>query len=332
VLAYGDKEGAIGYLIGEANRGLEYMFIMMNAARLSVGLEGYALGERAYQQALEWSRARVQGKPATQMRSADGKPLPIAYHADVKRMLLTMKAYTDAARAMALYAALQLDIGKHSSDDSARTAAQTRGELLIPIVKAFSTETGIAMASLGVQVHGGMGFIEETGAAQYLRDARIAAIYEGTTGIQASDLVGRKVARDGGAAMKLLLVDMRNELSGLDGSDAIAARAKASALEAIDALEAATTSVLQSYRQSPELALAIAVPYLMLCGHVIGGWLMAKSRAIAAKRAGADAEFYRGKQQVARFYLEHVLMEALTLSRAVSHGASSIVDADPALF
>ncbi len=332
VLAYGDKDGAIAYLIGEANRGLEYMFIMMNAARLSVGLEGYALGERAYQQALEWSRNRVQGKPATQVRASEGKPLPIAYHADVKRMLLTMKAYTDAARALALYAALQFDIAKHAQEESVRTAAQARGELLIPIVKAFSTETGISMTSLGIQIHGGMGFIEETGAAQYFRDVRIAAIYEGTTGIQASDLVGRKVARDGGAAMTALLTDMRTELATLQGDDPIAERAKAAALEAVTVLSEATTSVLQSYKKGAELALAVAVPYLMLSGLAIGGWLMAKSRAIAVQKVDAEQEFYRGKQQIARCYLEQVLPESLALARIVANGAASVVDADPELF
>ena len=332
VLAYGDAGGATAYLIGEANRGLEYMFIMMNAARLSVGLEGYALGERAYQQALEWSRNRVQGKPATQVRANDGKPLPIAYHADVKRMLLTMKAYTDAARALALYAALQFDIAKHTSDASVRAAAQARGELLIPIVKAFSTETGIAMTSLGIQVHGGMGFIEETGAAQYLRDVRIAAIYEGTTGIQASDLVGRKVARDGGAAMSALLAQMQAELANLNNDEQVAARAKAAALEAVGALSDATTSVLQMYRQNPESALAVGVPYLMLSGLAIGGWLMAKSRALAVKNIEKDPEFYRAKQQITRCYLEHVLPEALSLSRIVGSGAASVVEADSGLF
>jgi hypothetical protein len=247
-------------------------------------------------------------------------------------MLLTMKAYTDAARALALYAALQLDIAKHTSDESTRATAQSRGELLIPIVKAFSTETGIAMTSLGIQVHGGMGFIEETGAAQYLRDVRIAAIYEGTTGIQASDLIGRKVARDGGATMLALLADMRTDLTALQADDPVAARAKAAALEAVAALSDATTVILQSYRQRAELALAVAVPYLMLSGLAIGGWLMARSRAIAAQKVAADQEFYRSKQQIARCYLEHVLPESLALARIVASGALSVVEADSDVF
>ena len=230
VLSYGDKEGAVGYLIGEENRGLEYMFIMMNAARLAVGLEGYALAERAYQQALEYARTRTQGKPKIK-NLPDTKAPPIAYHPDVKRMLLTMKGYTDAARSIALYAAVQLDLGKQLPAGDEQAKAQARGDLLIPIVKGWSTELGILMASLGVQVHGGMGFIEETGAAQTLRDSRIATIYEGTTGIQALDLVGRKVGRDGGAAMNALIADIQAELEKLPTSDANVAASKTAALE-----------------------------------------------------------------------------------------------------
>src|SRR5690606_11715052 len=210
VLQYGEREGAVGYLVGEANRGLEYMFIMMNAARLSVGLEGYALAERAYQHAREYARTRVQGRPAGAPQ--EGKPAPIAYHADIKRMLLAMKSQTDAARSVALYGAMQLDLARNDPEETVRTAAQARGGLLIPIIKGWSTELGVRLASLGIQVHGGMGFIEETGAAQYLRDVRITPIYEGTTGIQAGDLIGRKVARDGGGAMQALIADMKAEL------------------------------------------------------------------------------------------------------------------------
>lgn len=330
VLAYGDKAGAIGYLVGEANRGLEYMFIMMNAARLSVGLEGYALAERAYQQALGWARNRVQGRPGGKTRSADGKPLPIAYHPDVKRMLLTMKAYTDAARAVALYAALQLDIAKHDPDEQVRIAALARGELLIPIVKGWSTEIGVAMTSLGIQVHGGMGFIEETGAAQFLRDARIAPIYEGTTGIQAIDLVGRKVGRDGGFAMNGLISEMQIELEGLPAA-AAGAPTGAAALEAVALLHDATTSILKSYRQNSEDALAVAVPYLTLSGLAIGAWLMAKAHGIAARNEVAEPEFYRSKQQIARCYLQHVLPESLALARMVSGSSACIVEANPDL-
>ncbi len=326
VLSYGDKEGAVGYLVGEENRGLEYMFIMMNAARLSVGLEGYALAERAYQQALEYARTRVQGKPKTRNVPEGSKVPPIAYHPDVKRMLLTQKAYTDAARAVALYAAMQLDLGKHLPAGDEKAKAQARGELLIPIVKGWSTELGVTMASLGVQVHGGMGFIEETGAAQILRDSRIAPIYEGTTGIQAGDLVGRKVGRDNGAAMQALIADMQAELEKISSSDAGVVASKAAALEGVAALKEATAAVLKD----PEGALAICVPYLMLGGVAIGGWLTAKAHDLAVRQAAEDPEFFAAKQQISRFYATNLLPEAQTLARVVKAGAASILEADPA--
>jgi acyl-CoA dehydrogenase len=326
VLSFGDRAGAIGYLVGEPNRGLEYMFIMMNAARLSVGLEGYAMAERAFQQALVYARSRVQGRPGGKV-GAQGKPLSIAYHPDVKRMLLTMKAYADAARAMAFYAALQLDLGQHHPDEAVRAAAQARGDLLIPVVKAWSTEIGVAMASLGIQVHGGMGFIEETGAAQYLRDVRITTIYEGTTGIQAGDLAGRKIARDGGAAMSELLTEMRGELASRQGDEGAAA-----ALEAAHLLDQATQALLQYFKGNAERALAASVPYLTLCGVAIGGWLMARAGSLAAEHQSSDQEFHRGKQQIVRAYMEQILPQAQSLARIVISGSGSVVDADPELF
>ena len=325
VLSYGDREGAIGYLVGEENRGLEYMFIMMNAARLAVGLEGYALAERASQQAIEYARTRVQGKPKIKNPPQSKSP-PIAYHPDVKRMLLTMKAYTDAARSIGLYSAMQLDLGKHLPAGEAQAKAQARGELLIPIVKGWSTELGVTLASLGVQVHGGMGFIEETGAAQTLRDARIATIYEGTTGIQAMDLVGRKVGRDGGAAMHALLADMQSELEKLSSADANVAASKTAALEAVAALKDATAAILKD----ADAALAVCVPYLMLGGVVIGGWLTAKAHDLAVRQSAQDPEFFAAKQQLARFYATNLLPEAMTLARIVKSGAAAILEADPA--
>jgi alkylation response protein AidB-like acyl-CoA dehydrogenase len=326
VLSFGDRAGAIGYLVGEPNRGLEYIFIMMNAARLSVGLEGYAMAERAFQQALVYARSRVQGRPGGKV-GAQGKPLSIAYHPDVKRMLLTMKAYADAARAMAFYAALQLDLGQHHPDEAVRAAAQARGDLLIPVVKAWSTEIGVAMASLGIQVHGGMGFIEETGAAQYLRDVRITTIYEGTTGIQAGDLAGRKIARDGGAAMSELLTEMRGELASRQGDEGAAA-----ALEAAHLLDQATQALLQYFKGNAECALAASVPYLTLCGVAIGGWLMARAGSLAAEHHSSDQAFHRGKQQIVRAYMEQILPQAQSLARIVISGSGSVVDADPELF
>jgi len=334
-LAFGDRDGAAAYLVGKPNRGLEYMFVMMNAARLSVGLEGYAVGERAFQQAAEWARTRVQGKPpgvpgATQ--AAHGAAT-IIHHPDVKRMLLTMKSSTEAARALALYAAFQLDLGAHSPDEARRTAAQARGDLLIPIVKGWCTEISNEVAAIGIQVHGGMGYIEETGAAQYMRDVRITTIYEGTTGIQSNDLIGRKLGRDGGAAMGALIADMARELQAPTTTDHVATNAtRTAALECVGLLQAATGALLKMGASGPDRALAVAVPYLKLCGFVIGGWLMAKSCAIAAaKLSSPEREFYEAKIRSARFYAQQVLPNAIALARVVESGATSVVETDAAL-
>lgn len=328
VLAFGDRDGAVGYLVGEANRGLEYMFVMMNSARLSVGLEGYSVAERAFQRAAEWARTRIQGKPAT---SKQAGPAPIIDHPDVRRMLLTMKAGTEASRALALYAALQLDLGAHSPDAAVREAAQSRGDLLIPVVKGWCTELGNEIASLGVQVHGGMGFIEETGAAQYLRDVRITTIYEGTTGIQSNDLLGRKLGRDKGAAIGALIAEMSRELQQLKPQDASAASTCAAALEAVGFLKDATESLLRNLASRPELALAVSVPYLKLAGFAVAGWLMAKSATMAAAAHEGDAEFYGAKLRTALFFAEQMLPNALALARVVQRGAASVVETDPQL-
>ena len=332
VLAYGDDKGAIGYLVGEQNRGLEYMFIMMNAARLSVGLEGYALAERSFQQAADWAKTRVQGKPP--VANPSGGPLPIIHHPDIKRMLLTMKSTTEAMRALGLYAAHQLDLGSGHPDNAKRAAAATRGDLLIPIVKGWSTENGVELASLGVQVHGGMGFIEETGAAQTLRDVRITTIYEGTTGIQANDLIGRKVGRDHGAAMGLLLAEIATDLEAIKSADVCVAAAKAAAAEGVQILRDATASLLASQQSDPKRGLAIAVPYLKTAGTVLGAWLMARSAAIAAREIAAgskESEYYNAKLASARFYAEHVAPMALSYARIVKNGIDSVVATDAAL-
>jgi 3-(methylthio)propanoyl-CoA dehydrogenase len=329
VLAFGEKEGAVGYLVGKANHGLEYMFIMMNVARLSVGLEGYAVGERSYQRAVEYARTRIQGKPP--VSQADG-PLPIIHHPDIKRMLLVMKSTTEACRAVSLYAAYQLDIAAHHPDEKQRAAAQARGDLLIPIVKGWCTETGNQVASIGVQVHGGMGFIEETGAAQYVRDARITTIYEGTTGIQSNDLIGRKIGRDGGAAMTLLLADMSRELQGLEADNPSTVAVRKAALESVSLMSQATETLVKALKSKPDAAMAVSVPYLMLCGYVMGGWLLARSSAIAAKNLqGQDRSFYESKLHTARFYADQVLPNALALARIVQSGADSVVNTDAAL-
>ena len=329
VLAFGEKAGALGYLIGEPGRGLEYMFIMMNSARLSVGSEGYAVGERAFQRAAEWARTRVQGRPPGAER---GSAAPIINHPDVKRMLLTMKSQTEASRALTLYTAMQFDLAAASEDAAVRAAAQARGELLTPIVKGWCTEIGNEVTSIGVQVHGGMGFIEETGAAQYMRDVRITTIYEGTTGIQSNDLIGRKIARDRGAAMSALLGAMDRELEGLAATEELVDGTCRTARAAVAALARATHSLGKALATRPELAQAVSVPYLRLCGYVAGGWLLAKSAALAEDRMdGAEREFYAAKIHTAAFYAAQVLPTAEALARVVESGAESVVETEAAL-
>ena len=329
VLAFGEKDGALAYLVGVPGHGLEYMFIMMNSARLSVGSEGYAVGERAFQRALEWARTRVQGKPPV---PAAAGPVPIVHHPDVKRMLLLMKSQTEAARALTLYGAFQFDLAGYGQDEQVRTAARARGELLSPIIKGWCTEIGNEVASLGVQVHGGMGFIEETGAAQYLRDVRITTIYEGTTGIQSNDLIGRKLARDRGAAMGALLADMERELNAVTGSDPAVEAVRKATLEGVSFLGRATRALLEALATQPERAMAVSVPYLKLCGYVVGGWLLAKSAAIAAGHtSGAERDFYAAKVRTAAFYAAQVLPNAAALARVVESGGASVIGTDATL-
>ena len=329
VLAFGEKSGAVAYLVGEPGRGLEYMFIMMNSARLSVGSEGYAVGERAFQRAVEWARTRVQGKPPV---AAAAGAAPIINHPDVKRMLLMMKSQVEASRALILYTAFQFDLSEYGTDEAARKAARARGELLTPIAKGWCTEIGNEVAGIGVQIHGGMGFIEETGAAQYVRDVRITTIYEGTTGIQSNDLIGRKLAKDRGSAMGALLADMEHELQALATADAAVEATRKAVLEAVGWLKNSTQSMLKALAMRPDTGMAVSVPYLRLCGYVIGGWLMAKSAAAAAaKTSGSEHEFYAAKIRTAAFFAAQVLPIALGLSRVVDAGAASVVETDAAL-
>ncbi|MGH8253094.1 MAG: acyl-CoA dehydrogenase [Steroidobacteraceae bacterium] len=343
VLAYGDAGGARGYLVGAANRGLEYMFIMMNAARLAMGFQGVGLAEAAFQRASDWARNRVQGRPVAVADGAGAKAgggtQPIIRHPDVARMLLSMRASIEAMRALALYAALQFDFSEALPSEKAQRIALLRGELLIPIVKGWCTEYAFELISQALQVHGGMGYIEETGIAQILRDVRITTIYEGTTAIQANDLLGRKLGRDGGAAMRALLDEIEAELREI-GADAgrDAARAElpvvvAAVREAVSTLRATTTMLLSQLESVPAVAYAVSVPYLRLCGFVLGGWLMARAANIAALRlsgrgARDDAAFMRAKLQSARCYAAVVLPQALALSRIVRTGGASIADAD----
>jgi len=328
VMVFGERQGAVGYLVGEPNRGLEHMFIMMNTARLAVGLEGYAVAEAAFQTAADWARNRVQGKPPGAPAAG---PATIVHHPDVKRMLLGMKASVAAMRCLTLHVAHQLDLAGHHEDPTVRAAAETRADLLIPIAKGWCTELGIEVASTGIQVHGGMGFIEETGAAQFLRDVRITAIYEGTTGIQANDLIGRKIGRDGGAAIRALITQMRAELEQL-APPGEALPVRTAAVEGVDLLSRATEALLRLLSADPAGAAAVAVPYLKLGGFTIAGWLMAKAAAIAAsKTSGADPERYAAHLQSAHFYAGQLLPNAFALQRIVEGGAATVTAADARL-
>jgi 3-(methylthio)propanoyl-CoA dehydrogenase len=317
VLAFGDEEGAIGFLVGEEHRGMECMFTMMNNARLNVGLQGIAISERAYQQALEYARTRMQGVPVGR-----GGAAPIIWHPDVRRMLLLMRSRTEAARALAYLAAASLDVAKRSPDAADRKRAGARAGLLVPMVKAWSTDLGVENASLAVQVHGGMGFIEETGVAQHYRDVRITPIYEGTNGIQALDLLGRKLVRDQGAAAFALMADMR-DLPAM--TPALSS--------AIDAVETGTAHLLKTWYSESASAMAGATPYLSLFATAAGGWLMAKGAIAAAeklRRSEGDPRFLKGKLQSAQFYADHVLPQATGLLASVINGAS-ITTFDPDL-
>jgi len=330
VMAYGDGEGAVGTLVGEENRGLEYMFIMMNHARLGVGLEGVAVAERATQHAREYANTRVQGRAIGQK---SGDRVTIMQHPDVRRMVMTMRAQTEAGRALAYVAAAALDRAHSHPDAAERKASQQLIDLLTPVVKGWCTENCVEVASTGLQVHGGMGFVEETGAAQYLRDARITTIYEGTTGIQAADLTGRKIAFDQGQTAQRVMGEMREVVAALAGHKAPDLAAIQAALApAVEALAAATDYVVATASRDPNAVAAGSVPFLKLWGTVAGGWQMARAALIAQDRLAAghaDQDFYRAKQTTARFYAEHVLTAAAGLSREVVAGAASVLALPP---
>jgi alkylation response protein AidB-like acyl-CoA dehydrogenase len=315
VMAYGDNEGAIGYRVGEPHRGLEYMFIMMNNARLAVGIQGLAIAERAYQHAVAYARQRVQGAPVD---GSPGKPkggAPILHHPDVRRNLLTMRALTEGMRALVLYCAGALDRAKRHPDKAERARNQALTDLLIPIVKAWCTDQGVRVASIGVQVHGGVGFIEETGAAQYFRDSRIAPIYEGTNGIQAMDLLGRKLLRDQGQAMQSLIAEISGSLGTLDDKTALTA--------ALRELEQATAALLKTGQSDLPAALAVATPYLGLCGTVIAGWLLARAAVEARNQSGLAPDFVSAKQATAAFFSSNILIEAESEAARVTKGGAS---------
>ena len=324
VLQYGDHGGAVGYLIGQENRGLETMFIMMNAARYAVGVQGIAVSERAYQKAVAYARERVQSRPV------DGslpRAAPIIHHPDVKRMLMTMRAVTEGCRAMALVAAAAYDATHAHPDADERKRCQAFYEFMVPLIKGYSTEMSLEVASLGVQVHGGMGFIEETGAAQHYRDARILTIYEGTTAIQANDLVGRKTARDGGAVARAIAAQIEateRELAnrGSEHVQAMLKRLRAARQAYLDVV----AFVVEHGNRDPNAVFAGSVPYLMLAGNLMAGWQMARALLVAEKQlaAGEQVEFMRAKIQTARFYADHILSRVPGVRDSVVDGAAGV--------
>jgi alkylation response protein AidB-like acyl-CoA dehydrogenase len=315
VLQFGDHGGAIGQLVGEENRGLEYMFIMMNAARFAVGLQGVAVADRAYQKALAYAKERVQSRPVD---GSAKEAVTIIHHPDVRRMLSTMRALTEASRALAYVAAAQSDLAHRHPDAAARAHHQARYEFLVPVVKGWSTELAIEVASLGVQVHGGMGFIEETGAAQYYRDARILSIYEGTTAIQANDFIGRKTLRDGGAVAKALIGEIGETVEALGAHrDAAFASMRTQLSRGRDALATVVDYVLANTNRDRNAVFAGSVLYLKLAGIVLGGWQMARAMLAAQRLMADDPKFYGAKIATARFYAEHVLPQAAALETAI---------------
>jgi len=314
VMQFGENDGAIGYLVGEECRGMEYMFSMMNSARLAVGREGVGIGERAYQQAADYARERVQGKD---MSNPTLSEVTIIHHPDVRRNLMTMRCLTEATRALGCYVAAKQDFARKHPDDGVRAAAQARVDLLVPVVKAWSTDCGIEIASLGVQIHGGAGFIEETGAAQHYRDSRITPIYEGTNGIQALDLVGRKILRDRGEELLKFIAEVRDtEIEDPNIADSM--------WSALDALSTATDWILADPGDDPRVVMAGATPFLRALGLVTGGWLMAKAANIAGKGA-EDDKFYKAKRATARFFAANMLPQVAGYARAATAGAEEIM-------
>ncbi len=329
-LAFGSRgAGAVGYLVGELNRGLEYMFIMMNAARFAVGVEGIGISQRAYELARSHARERVQGAA---LGTAASARVAIVQHPDVLRMLLTMKAKIEAMRALAAVVAAALDNAHGNPDQGERRRAQQFADLMIPVVKGWSTEDATEICSVGLQVHGGMGYVEETGAAQLLRDARITSIYEGTTGIQANDLTGRKILRDNGQVLQAMLSEMTQVRSTLIKSAAQPLNAIAVQLgQGIDALHAGRTFLVEQCNKDPRRAAAVAVPFLQLLGVVAGGWQMARAAIAATARLDtgtSDPEFCRAKIATALVYAEHVLPSAVGLSATVCGGSDAVLQYD----
>ena len=323
VMSYGEKEGAIAYLVGQPNEGLSYMFTMMNHARLNVGLQGVAVAERALQQAIWYAYDRVQGKT---LLESEQTPSPIAFHPDVRRLLASMQCRTQAMRALAYEAAAQLDIATHHADPQTARRSQARVDLLIPVVKGWSTEQSIDIASMGIQIHGGMGYVEETGAAQHLRDARITTIYEGTTAIQANDFLGRKVLRDGGHAIGLLIEDINQISHTLMGyGDADLQRLGQQLNEGARILRQVIDWAVAQDKSELAGTYFGSVPLLMLAGDVLGGWMLARSvMACEAQPSAIDADFANAKKHAALLYSDMVLMPGLGRAHLIQNGSKAV--------
>ena len=331
VMAFGDSGECYGTLLGDENKGLKNMFIMMNAARLDVGVQGVGVAERAYQHALAFTQDRKQGR-APGVRSGD--MIPIYEHADVRRMLYSMKALVEASRAICYANAVAYDLARHSQDDTQRAQAKALEGLLTPISKAWSTDRANDVASLGVQIHGGMGYVEETGAAQFMRDARIAAIYEGTNGIQAADLVGRKLQGDGGLAARAFIQNVKEQAiickaAKRDDVQLVGARLEA----AVRSLEESTDWLLAASQNGQDDVLAGATPYLKQFGNVAGGCYLARGAMAAALaiHEGGDTAYFNAKIAITKFYAETYLTEAVALTGSVTSGADAVARLDPDL-
>jgi len=323
VLAFGDNGGAEGFLVGKPNEGLAAMFTMMNYMRLGVGAQGVGCSDRAYQLAVTYARDRKQGR-------APGEKgvVPIIRHPDIRRTLMLMRSLTQASRAITYYTASCLDRGNHGAGAEAATVWQARAELMTPIAKAWPTEVGQEVTSLGVQVHGGMGYVEETGAAQFYRDVRIASIYEGTNAIQAIDLVGRKLMRDGGATVSAFVSEMREQDARLANAGEEFATVRQALAKGLDEVVLCSSYLLSGEKKDPELVSSAAFNYLMLLGTVIGGWQLARGALAAVadlEAPGADRVFLQTQALMARFYAEQVMPRAFAHGAAVRAGSGTIM-------
>jgi alkylation response protein AidB-like acyl-CoA dehydrogenase len=331
VMSFGENDGAIGYLIGEENRGIEYMFVMMNNARLAVGLQGLSIAERAYQQAVNFAKERVQGKP---IQGSEG-PTPIIEHPDVRRMLLDMKSQIEAMRGLCYEVAADLDRANKIEEEEEREKAKAMLDLMIPVVKAWCTDTGLAITSTNIQVHGGMGFMEETGAGQHYRDARITTIYEGTNGVQAMDLLGRKVVRNGGATVYQFIKNVYNTIDNLDLKDISQLSLSTHLRSSLVALESAVTWMLETFPSQPGQAAAGATSFLEMMGLISGGWMLARGVIEAdrqLKNNEGDESFLKSKLKTAQYFAEAHLSRTASLLHPITGGGDCVMEFEASSF